>query len=92
MEWCKESVHLFEAYEQALTAFHRAQTPLQEGMRPRGPEWVAVGKQRDICYGSLVKAHGVYWKHVQMHGCRVPAGAGEPEAGISRAAKAAAAP
>lgn len=69
---CAEGTRLLDSYAEALGVFHRAQEPLLTGMNPSDPEYGAVRIAREQAFADLARARGLYWKHVQMHGCRVP--------------------
>ena len=66
---CTEALKLLDAYTHALRAFHTAQ-PVLAGMPLGDPEYNRARIDREETYVLLVRARGVYWKHVQMHGCR----------------------
>ncbi len=73
---CPEGIRLLQAYTQALSVFHRAQEPLVTGLSRRNPDYAEARTAREQAFSELARARGLYWKHVQMHGCRVPAAGG----------------
>lgn len=66
---CTAAKRLLDEYTEALGVFHTAQEPLTR-MVPGDPDYNRARIDREESYVELARSRGVYWKHVQMHGCR----------------------
>ena len=64
---------MLDCYTAALTAFHKAQEGLLNGMSPSHPEYPEVRRLKERAFGLLLRARKVYWDHVTDHKCRRPA-------------------
>lgn len=66
---CTAATRLLEKYTEALHAFHAVGEPLA-GIPADDPDSSRVRGNREEAFAELARARGLYWKHVQMHGCR----------------------
>jgi len=67
---CSEAGRLLDEYMKALRAFHAVQEPLLAGAGPGDPAYNRARIDREEALVALTRVRGMYWKHVQMHGCR----------------------
>jgi len=67
---CTAALSLLDAYIETLHAFHAAQRTLLEARKPGGPDYQRARIAGEEAYVVFHRARGIYWKHVQMHGCR----------------------
>ena len=68
---CMEARRLLDVYTTTLGAFHTIQEPLLTGLKRGDPEYNRARIDRAEAWVLLARARGMYWKHVQMHGCRI---------------------
>ncbi|HEV3329391.1 MAG TPA: hypothetical protein VG096_00310 [Bryobacteraceae bacterium] len=68
---CAVAIRLLEAYTHALHVFQTVQEPVPAGTLVETPVTNRAPIGREEAYLALSRARGIYWKHVQMHGCRL---------------------
>jgi hypothetical protein len=66
---CTAATRLLEKYTEALHAFHTVREP-HAGMAADDPDYSRASRDREEAFAELARSRGLYWKHVQMHGCR----------------------